>query len=204
MAIYDYEIGELFTATGTAQASPGTLDEVDGSGTAFTTEFAVGYLVLINGEYRVVNYIENDTKMQVTEAFSSSVAMAAFAGVNLINLEDLPVALFPPKSEFSEFSQQIQLGSGKVRGAGWGLARWFWGFIVGTQRDQLRLFCDDAAGDPVASNEVYIRTRNNENTDEYAYYSCVLVWPTGEEEKQLSKRIEFSLSFQDLVEIEVS
>lgn len=198
MSSYDYEIGEQFTATGTAQASVGDLTQVNGSGTAFTTEFAIGYLVTINNETRIVSSITHDTFMNVSVAFGSSVASAAFTGVNLINVEDLTTPVLPPKGTFQLFSQYTRLGSALVRGSGWSTAKWAWGFLSNDQRDQLRTFCA-----LVASNDVYIRTRNNENTDEFAYYSATLVWPQGEE-KLIAKRFDFSLAFINAVEVTVS
>ncbi len=202
--IYNYEIGELFTPTGTAQANGGVLTQVDGVGTAFLTEFAAGYLVTINNETRVVASVSNDTTMVVDAAFSSSVPTAAFTGVNLVNLESLTVSVFPPNGRpYIEFSKLLQLGDGTVRGAGWAKMQWAWGYLLDTQRDQLRLFCDDGSGNPVASNEVYIRTRTNETQGEYKRYSCVLVWPTGREQFSADKAINFSLAFQRLIEVTV-
>ena len=197
MPLYTYEIGELYTGTGTAQANAGDKTQVDGSGTAFTTELAAGYLITINSETRVVDSVTNDTTLVVTVAYLASVALAAFTLVNLINVESLPTPVFAPKGTFIPFSQYRSLGNGTVRGLGWATATWIWGFQSVTQRDQLRLFCS-----LVASNDVFIRTRNNENTDEFAYYSGVMVWPA-EEEKQASKRLTFAIEFINLVEVTV-
>jgi len=203
MPCYYYEIGELYSGTGTAQANAGNKKQVDGSGTSFDTEVVAGYLITINSETRVVESVTNATTLVVTVAFSASVALAAYTLVNLVNVEDLTVPVFSPKGTFVPFSQYLTLGNGLVRGLGWATARWLWGFLSNTQRDQLRLFCDDGSGNPLASNSVYIRTRNNEQTDAFAYYKANMVWPQ-EEEKQAAKRLTFAIDFQNLVEIVVS
>lgn len=194
MSMYSYEIGGLFD--GTAQASVAASTAVTGDGgCAFTTEFAVGYLVIVGGETRVVASITNDNNMVVTNAFTVTEGPVDYEGVNLINLEELATKIHAPKSAFSEYSQPIALGSGGIRGAGWATGQWRWGFLSQAQRDQLRTFCTGM------SEEVYVRTRKNDTSDAYEYYSGVLAWPVGEEEKHAGRRLDFVLAFQTLVEV---
>lgn len=197
MSLYSYEIGELFD--GTAQASvAGTTAVTGDGGCAFLTEFAAGYLIIVGTETRVVASVTNDDALIVTIAFAETIGPVDYEGVNLVNLEDLSTTeVDAPKSSFSEYSQPIALGDGTVRGAGWPTAQWRWGFLTQTQRDKLRTFCT------TMSNDVYIRTRKNDTLDEYDYYSGVMRWPIGEEDKHAGKRLDFVLLFQTMVEIDV-
>jgi hypothetical protein len=196
MSMYNYEIGELFD--GTAQVSIAADTSVTGDGgCAFTTEFAVGYMVIVGDETRVVASITDDNNMVVTNAFAEIEGPVNYEGVNLINLEELATKMHAPKSAFTEYSQRLALGSGGVRGAGWATGQWRWGFLSQAQRDQLRTFCTGM------SNEVYIRTRKNDTSDAYEYYSGVVMWPVGEEEKHAGRRLDFVFAFQSLVEVSI-
>ena len=205
MTFYSYEIGELFDGTGTAESSAAS-KAVVGTASSFDTEFATGYLIIIAGETRVVDAVADATHLTVTENFTTGSGSAvAYTGANLINLEELSTPLEGPKSNFREFSQVITLGNGLPRGLGWSQGSWRWGFLTGNQRDQMRLFCDDASNNPLAGNEVYIRTRNNENSDEYFYATAILVWGTGQEEKvSRGIRAGFTINFTDVTEIVIS
>ena len=114
---------------------------------------------------------------------------------NLVNVEAL-LTTFPgmpaPKSSYSEFSEKLELGDGSVKGVGWSEAEWRWGFLTQAQRDILRPYCT------VASSTVYIRTRRNDNSDEYVYKTGVVIWPEGEEDKDAGRRLDFVLRFRKL------
>jgi len=197
MAIYSYEIGEVFTATGTATSSAAS-KTVEGTGTDFVTEFAAGYLIVIAGETRVVASITDADTLLVTENFTAgSGGAVAFEGVNMVNVEDLTTPLPAPKGLFKDYAQQISLGDGSVRGGGWAVGGWRFGFLTRAQRDQLRTFCTGA------SNSIYIRSRENDTADAYRYYTCKIVWPQ-EEEKDHGFRLEFVPEFRDMVEVAIS
>jgi hypothetical protein len=85
------------------------------------------------------------------------------------------------------------LGNGQIRGGGWQVAEWRWGFLTRGQRDQLRTFCT------TASNVVAIATRTNES-DTYANFSAIMVWPM-EEIKDAGRRVPFVIKFQKLTAI---
>jgi hypothetical protein len=81
---------------------------------------------------------------------------------------------------------------------------WAWAWLVRhggnepqAQRDMLKTFCADAAA------AVYIRTRTNDSSDAYAYFSCQMNWPR-EENKQTGRREDFALNFSAMTEITVS
>lgn len=194
-AIYNYEIGTLFTGTGTATSSAASAAVV-GTASSFDTEFAAGYLIIIAGETRVVTSVADATHLTVTENFTTgSGGAVAYTGVNLVNVEDLGTPVFPPRSIFQEFSQMIELASGGVRGVGWTITTWNWGYLSQAQYQQMNTFCTGK------SAEVYIRSRDD--TETYNYYSCVMVWPE-QIQRQLVKVLDFSISFQAMETIAIS
>ena len=208
-ALYSYEIGVQFTGTGTAASTAASKVVTGAGGAIFLTEFddggaagvdmGHGYLITIAGETRVVDFVTNDTSLTVLENFTvGSAGQQTYTGVNLENLEDLTTEVYPPKSTFQEFSQPVLLGDGTVRGAGWITGEWRWGFLTQAQRNQLRTFCTGA------SNAVFIRTHENDNSDEYTYFSGTLVWPTGNEEKDAGFRLDLVARFQNLTEVVVA
>jgi len=197
MALYSYEIGIEFTGTGTAASAAASMT-VNGTTTIFESEFAAGYLITLAGETRVVSTITSDTVLTVTANFTVSSGAVVFTGVNLVNVESLTTALPPPKSTFNEYSQLLDLGNGSVRGAGWAVATWRFGYLSQAQRDQLRTFC---AG---ASTAVYIRSRKNDTSDAYQYYSANFVWPVGQEQKDHGFRLDFVAEFRDAILVSVA
>jgi hypothetical protein len=195
---HSYEIGTVFTGTGTASTSSGSKN-VTGGSAAFESEFAVGYLVTVAGETRVVASITNDNLMAVTENFTTGSGGAqAYTGANTINLESLATPLDAPRSSFVDYSRVIPLGDGTLRGAGWPTGEWRWGYMSQAQRNQLRTFCTGA------SAAVYVRTRENDTSDAYQRYTATMVWPTDGEDKAHGKRLDFVVVFQNMVELSVS
>jgi len=202
MPTYNYELGTLLSVSGTVTIN-GTINVV-GSSTAFLTQFAVGYLIIVGSETRVVATIADNTNLTVTAAFASSLSGQTAQRVNLINLKSLSTPVDYPKFSFQPFADYRELGNGAQRGLGSPLAAWNWGWLTrhGTaapqaQRDMLKTFCADAAA------SVYIRTRKNDTSDAYAYFSAQLNWPR-EEAKQAGRREDFTLNFSAMTEITVS
>ena len=111
----------------------------------------------------------------------------------LTNVESLATPLNAPKSTFTEYSQNIALGSGAVRGGGWAVATWNWGFLTQAQRNQLRTFCTGK------SASIFIQTRKNDTSDAYQVYTAVMVWPD-EEDKDHGIRLNFQVVFRNCVE----
>lgn len=189
---YQYAIGAAFTATGTVAYTSGN-GNVTGTGTAFLSEFATGDVVYINGHYRVVFSVTDNTHMSIAPNWDDSASGQAVIGYDMQNVEtDLELAA--PKGVFLPYSQPLDLGSGGVRGAGWATAEWRWGFLTQAQRDDLR---DVVAG---ASAPVAIYTTTNENADEYAFFVGQALWPAAEN-KDAGRRISFTLRFRALVEV---
>lgn len=193
MPLASYAIGEVFTATGTAESTAASAAVV-GTGTAFTTEFAAGYLIIIAGETRVVDVVTDNTNLTVTAVFTvgSGGGAVAFTGVNLLNVESLGTPLDPPQSKFQQYSQSIELASAGVRGAGWIISTWLWGFMLVADYQQMRTFCTGK------SNDVYITTKDDD--EDYVTYGCEMVWPEAPDRKN-GRMLEVLISFRNMVAI---
>jgi len=109
----------------------------------------------------------------------------------ITNLESLSPAVRPPRSTFKPAAEQRKLASGLVRGLGWPVATWTWDVISRAERDKLRTFCT------TTSATVYIRTKQMDS-DTYANYKAVMVWPTDSEERAADSRVNFTITFQAL------
>jgi len=204
MPLFSYEIGTEFTATGTAQSTAAS-KAVAGTATSFDTEFEADDLIIISGETRVVDTVTDATNLGVTENFTvgSGGGAVAFTGVDLTNVESLLSTTNPgdqaaPRSFFTEFSKMIPLGNGRVRGLGWSQVLWKWGFLSQLLRNALRTYCT------TASNAVYIRSREDDTSRAYQYYSCTMIWPTGKEDNQVGRVLNFTLAFSNAVEVSVA
>ncbi|MFA5836171.1 MAG: hypothetical protein WC837_04360 [Bellilinea sp.] len=110
----------------------------------------------------------------------------------MINLESLATPVIPPAFDFADYSDEIELPNGRVRGMGFPRATWRWGNLEQAERTQLRTFC---AG---KSAEVYIKTLVNDKT--YKTFRAVMVWPAGED-PTCDILLDFELAFRHLVEI---
>lgn len=120
-----------------------------------------------------------------------------------VNLEELEVPLIPPAWSYTEYSSEIRLANGKVRGMGFPVATWHWDVLGADEREVLRTFCSGK------SAEVFIRTPVNEHTEneedelelEYRLFQAVMVWPAGES-PTVRVYPDFTLEFRHLIEIE--
>lgn len=189
---YEYQIGAAFAATGTVAYTSGN-GNVTGTGTAFTTEFATGDVLYVNGHYRVVFSVTDDTHMSIAPNWDDAASGQAVVGYAMQHVET-DLGLAAPKGVFLPYSQPLDLGSGGVRGAGWAQAEWRWGFLTQAQRDDLR---DVVAG---ASAPVVIYTTTNEDADDYAYFAAQAIWPAAED-RDAGRRKNFTLRFRALVEV---
>lgn len=189
MAEYNFEIGLEFAPTGVISTTSGS-PTVTGTGTQFTTEFAPGYLLKVGSVWRVVSVVNSNTNITLTA--NATTYAGGYSGVNLRNVEDLGV--LPPKPQFRIWSKSIPLGSGLVRGAGRPNTAWQWGYLELAQRQALRAYCSGK------SANVFVRTQTLDNNDAYRYYSGVVSWPD-DERREASRRLEFTLQFNYLVEV---
>ena len=74
-----------------------------------------------------------------------------------------------PEANFTDFTETVVLGSGLVRGLGFPLASWHWGFMTNAQWDLLRAFVTGA------STSVCVATMKNDGS--FLRYNCVLEMP---------------------------
>ena len=98
-----------------------------------------------------------------------------------------------PKSTYMPYANEQKMVSGLVRGVGFPTATWIWSVISRQERDALRQYC------PGKSAAVYIRTKTMDTADSYHTFSCVMVWPTQDEERDSQRRIQFKITFQTMV-----
>jgi hypothetical protein len=110
--------------------------------------------------------------------------------VGMVTLASLGVP--DPKSTYEPYSEQLELGNGKIRGGGFPTATWHWGFLKQAWRDALRAYCTGA------SASIFIETRITDTSDAYDQFSVVIVWPQ-EEERDAFRRLDFTLEFRQLV-----
>ncbi len=106
------------------------------------------------------------------------------------NVESLGTPLPAPRSTWNDYSQNIELADGSVRGGGWAVATWTWDFLTQAQRTQLKSFC---AG---KSAIVWIRTKDE--SESYVYKTGVCVWPDGPLVRRDGVLLDFVLRFQAL------
>lgn len=119
------------------------------------------------------------------------------ATTTLTALKDITITAYyqpipDPKGVYVEWTELAAKDSGGVRGVGYPMARWTWGFMRPEWRDALKSYC---AG---ASANVYIQTRTNSSSAEFATFSAVMNWPD-ERDIDAHRRMNFSIEFTNLV-----
>lgn len=114
----------------------------------------------------------------------------------MTNLEELDVALVPPKSNYLPYARVVNLGNSGKRGVGFPIAIWEFSLITLEERNQLKVFCAGASAD------IYIRTKLND--DSYEDFSATLIWPEGIEDRWFGEKKNFTLTFRGLVAVEGS
>lgn len=126
--------------------------------------------------------------------------ISAVSSGSMVNLASITVSgsIVPvgyPKSTYMPYSDEQVLVSGLVRGTGFPSCTWIWGVITRAERDALRQFCTGK------SANVWIRTKTMDSADSYANYSAVMVWPTKEEERDTTRRVDFKITFKTMVAV---
>lgn len=187
---YSYSLGVAFTVTGTLAYGSGN-GNVVGTDTAFTTEFETGDMLYVNGLWRVVFAVTDNTHMSVSPNWATTASGQTAVGYDMKHLET-DLSLPAPKGVFLPYSQALDLGDGSLRGAGWASAEWRWGFLTLAQRNSLRALVTGA------SRQVVIYTTTNESSDAYAFYLAQALWPQAEE-RDAGRRRNFTLRFRALV-----
>lgn len=109
---------------------------------------------------------------------------------SMTNVESLTTPLAAPRHGFVEFSQDVELASGLVRGAGWPVATWSWDILTSAEWEQLKTFCTGKSAD------VGIKTRKDDGT--YESYYATMVRP-GSVRKDSGRVLDVVIEFRDLV-----
>lgn len=111
-------------------------------------------------------------------------------------LSELTVPVMPPKTEFVPGVRLRECADLSTRWVGLPTGIWRWTFLPRSMRDQLRAIC---SGSSVSG--IVIRMPVNDESDEYkTFEECVMYWPQ-REEKDFSRRIDFVITFANLVEV---
>ena len=131
MSIYNYGIARLTGATsitGTADFTSG-ISSVLGTGTAFTTELAVGdVLISFGGNVYAVALIPDNTHLTLQSNAVASESGVPMTKIAMTNIETMSTPASPPKGEFQVYYEGKDTGDGLLRGFGRPLATWSWSY----------------------------------------------------------------------------
>lgn len=105
------------------------------------------------------------------------------------NVESLTTPLNPPRSRFIEFSKDVDLSDGSVRGGGWIKTYWIWDFMTQAQYTQLLTFCSGK------SAAIYIKTMTDHGT--FVKYSCTMIRPS-EPKRTTTHVLNIEIEFRNL------
>ena len=112
---------------------------------------------------------------------------------DILNLHALTVPVNYPKSAFHPYAGVEDLDDNSQRGVGLPSVVWSWTTITQTERDQLRTLI------PGDSAAVLIRTRTNDTSAQFLYYTAQAIWPLLEESYDAKTRQGFNLTFRQMV-----
>jgi hypothetical protein len=103
-----------------------------------------------------------------------------------------------PRSSYRAFSDAIRDANGLTHGMGYPVAEWHWDVMKPGEADILEAFLNGAL-----SAAVYITTKINrlDNSDQYQYatFSAVMNWPTGDEDVQARRELGLTITFTHLI-----
>lgn len=100
-----------------------------------------------------------------------------------------------PHSGYQPYSVLVKLGDATLKGQGFPVVTWHWAFVTTAQRDTFISFLDAGA----LSGSVGIRSRKPDNS--WADFDCIMNLPTGEEDLQAGRVLNFDVTFTHCVEI---
>jgi hypothetical protein len=93
-----------------------------------------------------------------------------------------------PHAGYRPYSQVLRTAAGTQKGVGFPLVTWHWDVITVAERDEL---IGDLGDDLSAAR--FIRTRLPDNT--FATFECIMHRPTGEEDLQAGRILDFDIEF---------
>ena len=111
----------------------------------------------------------------------------------MTNYFDLATRVPYPKTAYHPYAGTVDLDDLTQRGVGLPSVVQSWNILAQPCRDMLRTYC------PGASASVVIRTRTNDNSAEFLYFSCVMIWPVDAEEYDARFRQSFSITFRNMI-----
>jgi hypothetical protein len=197
MTVYQYalsSISGLGHGSGTISVSAASKSVV-GSSTTFTTQLAVGSVIISDGQTLAVAAITDNTHLTLQSETGAAISSKAFDYYNLTNVETLtPTRPFAPKSAPKPWFQSSDLGDGTARGMGRPVTSWQFGFVTQAFRNALRAYC------PGKSARLFVRSREIDNSDDFITYSGVMLWPD-QEQRDSTRRTQFNIEFRDLVQL---
>ena len=112
---------------------------------------------------------------------------------SMTNYFDLATRVPYPKTAYHPGAGTIDLDDLTQRLVGLPSIVQAWNTISQPARDMLRTYC------PGASAPVVIRTRTNDNSAEFLYYTCTMVWPSLQEEYDSRTRQGFNITFRNCI-----
>lgn len=188
-----YGIGSRVSITGTV-ATIGGDSHIVGTSTLFLTDYTAGDPIYLNGIWYTIFHVTNNTHAQLNELYPDTLS-------GLTGYKVLPTYLYQmdgndPKGSFNPYSKPLPLGNGRVKGGGWKLVGWHWGFITQGFRHLLRIAVSGAS----TNDDFLILTRIYDDLDEFQWFSCVGIWPF-DEDRQTTRRLNFDVKFQSAVQI---
>lgn len=123
--------------------------------------------------------------------FEYSIATLAGGVAGLTLLSDLTPSVPWPSDDPVPYTVEKMDSDGGVRGLGWPVIQWHWNYLTVPQWNVLRTYC------PEKSSDVFIRSFDVDENQEFVNYKCKMVWPTGRP-MTVGKVIDFTIIFQAL------
>lgn len=112
----------------------------------------------------------------------------------MVTLANLSPPVINPQGEFEDVAELVTLGSGVVRGLGFPIARWHYGFIVEDQYDELLTFTS-----AISTPGVFIATRLSDGS--FLRYTCIMTIPVAPL-LRAGRYIDITIEFTNLIEAE--
>lgn len=104
----------------------------------------------------------------------------------------LSVIAVDPESTFTDAATRVKLANGKMRGLGYPLASWNFGYLTQDQWTALKAYCTEA------SSDVYIATMGNDGT--FIVYTAVMSMPD-QYTIRATRYVDITISFNNLVAV---
>jgi hypothetical protein len=185
-----YRIADTTTVTaGTGTLSSSGVNLTGAGGSVFLTELASGKVIHAAGQTLVIDAVTTDSAATVVTAPVVALSTAAFTITNMLAVASLVSDSSDPLGDFVRWVDTKSLGNGLARSVGRPLASWLWKNIGVAHRTALSNFCTGK------SARVYICTLKDPNTNAFATYQAVMLWPDDDD----TYKPDFVIRFRDLV-----